>query len=191
MDECKRIGVAWTELGIPDGFAYPRLHFNAPSSRLLVSVADKNAPHERRRVLVRSITEPIYTPLFQCPDDITVSSMAVSTAFPVAFFSLTRWTLCHQPKGDYYGGNWHSLLRCSLDTLSVAECASDGSILFPAPFKSGWLCEILQVDDNGESIIVTASAGESHTTSRTFFVGRLNIRTRELSVITFLPGTFV
>jgi hypothetical protein len=180
----------WTQFGIPDSLAYPKLYFNPPTSRLVVSVADK-VTQQHRRLFVRAISESVYVPLTTYPDDITVSSVAVSASSPVAYFVSERWTLRQGRNGEYWGGDWHTITRCDLASLTLTECASRGELVFDAPFTSGWLCDALQVEGTGDTVVVRGCAFEPDKNSGQYFIGRFHPSTREVSLIALLPDPFM
>ena len=180
----------WTQFGIPDGYVYPELYFNPPTNRLIVSVADKATQHHRR-LFVRSISEPSYVPLTDYPADITVSSVAVSSSYPVAFLLSQRWSLHQGRDEEYWGGDWHSIARCDLSSLALTECASRGELLFESPFASGWLCDVLQIEGAGDTAIVRGCALEPDKRSGKYFIGRLHADTNKVSLITLLPDPFM
>ena len=180
----------WTQFGIPEGYAYPELYFNPPTGRLIVSVADKAAQHHRR-LFVRSISEPVYRPLTDYPDDITVSSLAVSPSAPVAFFISDRWSLHLGRGGEFWGGDWHAITRCDLASLTLTECAPRDELLFDPPFTSGWLCDVLQIEGGGDTIIVRGCVLQGELRSGRYFIGRLHVATRKISLITQLQDPFM
>ncbi|MEK0451407.1 MAG: hypothetical protein RL088_3675 [Verrucomicrobiota bacterium] len=186
----KMSSTPWTQLGIPDRFAYPELYFNPPTSRLVVSVADKIIEFHRR-LFVREISESVYVPLSNYPDDVTVSSVAVSATSPVAYFVSYRWSAHKGSEGECWSSDWHAITRCDLSSLTLTECAACGELVFDAPFSSGWLCDVLQVEGSGDTVVVRGCALEPGKNSAQYFIGRFHSSTREISLITLLPDPFM
>ncbi|MFN0128218.1 MAG: hypothetical protein ACKV19_16200 [Verrucomicrobiales bacterium] len=183
--------------GIPSGYAYPSLYFNAASDTLLVTVhrtSTEDLP-PRDIILWRALSNQIYTSIFVESENHSQEQLVVSVTKPVAFFSTHIWRKSKSrdtpegPEKESWGGDWHSLSKLDLIDKSIIKICEKGSVKLPTPYSDFWISDLIQVTPENDVILV-AGLSQPDQGSVTYVVGHLATGTTEFQIISELHSPF-
>jgi hypothetical protein len=175
----------WQADGIPEGYAWPRLFYNAASQTIVVELqAPGDESHRARRLFMRYIGSEVYEPIGNPHEDISYESMVTCEKRPLIAFNSMRHT-----KGS---GDWVGVLTFDLAKRELSVCVSKANFLAPAPYTGGWIAQLLGLAEDGSHAYVKAGleVRHEHGADMHYYVASLDLRSRELMPISRLKDVF-
>lgn len=180
----------WRAAGIPEGYSAPNLFYNAASETAIVEV---RAVDEKRRplarLLVRGKGSELYEPIGDPAEDVSYQSPVTCEKLPILVFNALRPTKA--------GGHWVGVYIFDLAKRELNLCVSKENFAPPAPYTGGWIAQILGLSNDATHAFVKAGLErppEQHGTETRvildYYVGRLDLGSRELELITPLKNIF-
>ena len=91
------------------------------------------------------------------------------------------------------GGDWVSISQVDLPTGNVKKLIDSGTLKLPSGFTRGWIASLLDVDDEGRTIVCRLALEADHgdITKVQYFVSEVDVVTGDISNLASLPNVFV
>lgn len=176
---------SFSEIGLPEGHAFPELSYHAPTGFLVAHTRPLDSALPSRRLSARRVTEPRYRPVGDFPPAISVESYAASFSLPVLYFLTYEWS--EYPNGPV-GGHWDALYRFNLETRQSEVVARRGEVIPPNRYKSAWLSALFSVGADGCTIFCKAALEGAEVTD--YCLSEFLIAERKLTPINMLEAVF-
>lgn len=181
--------IDWSEFGIPEGYAYPKLLYNPASEMLIIQVegVDELRP---KRLYMKHKDAPKYEQVGS-PDDMTsYEDPVVSIEHPLLVFNVQTWQKLEQG----VAGDWKELQLLDLRTRTKVHSVKKGELILPQGFSEGWICDLIAVSYDGASAYIKAAlcrAGKSGPRSRvTYFLAVLDFASKRVETLSELRAVF-
>lgn len=179
----------WSALGIPIGYAYPKLLYNPASETLIIQVegADELRP---RRLLIKRKDAPKYEQVGS-PDDMTsYEDPVVSMKQPLLAFNVQTWQKIERG----VSGDWKELLVFDLNTRTNVHSVKKGELVLPQGFSDAWICDLIALSDDGARLYIKGAlcrAGKNGPRSRVnYFLAALDLVSKQIETLAELRGVF-
>lgn len=185
-------GTTWQELGIPEGYAGPKLLYNPPSETMIVQVQGNDAETWLpTRLYIKHKDATQYTQVGDPDEWTSFDSPVTSLDEPLLGFNVTAW----HGTGDAIGGDWKELNILNLKSGIIEYSVKNGELILPEKFNECWVDNLLAISDDGKQIYLAAGLsflGENNSQSRVSHVlAVLDLTSKHLEPITTLQGTFL
>lgn len=182
--------VDWTELGVPEGYAWPQLLYHSPTETVIVEVRPKEHEALGKRLLRRHRSDPKYQVVGNPAPSISYEDPVASDRHPLLFFNVMRMQRFEEEVS--VSGDWDGVYRYDLSNPSKdpVRCLGEGDLQFPEPYDSGWVSTLLSCFDDG--IRLHAVVGMSQNKGRTmeYYLAVLDLNSFEVQPLSLLRGTF-
>ncbi len=176
----------WKALGIPEGYASPKLFYNAPSGTLIVEVHAKNRELVPVRLFMRHQEAEVYQPVGNPPDDVSYKCPVTSTRTPRFFFNADR--VVRSERG--WSGYWDAIYSCDLPTQQLTRLASVRNIALPKPFTDCWVCDLLALSDDEGRLYLRLGMCEAGQRNIGYYLASLALDSLAIEPLSKLPGVF-
>ena len=180
----------WTELGIPEGYAYPQLLFNPPSQTLILQVRGQSSKVFRpTRLYIKHKDASKYELLGQPEEMTSYESPVTSLKQPLLAFSVNSW----QERDGDVSGDWEEVQVIDIETRALKYSANKGTLTLPEGFNSWWISDLLGLADDGSQLHVTAGLCHIEGAKQTrihYVIAVLDLKAQRLDPISVLRGTF-
>jgi Clp amino terminal domain, pathogenicity island component len=181
----------WRAAGIPEGYSGPTLLYNAASETAIVEVRTASETHRPlTRLLMRGKGSDVYEPIGDPAEDVSYESPVTCEKFPILVFN----SLKHTKTG---GAHWVGIYIFDLAKRELNLCVSKETFKPPTPYTGGWIAQILSLStDAGYAFVKTGlerppeQHGAETRINLDYYVGRLNLSSKELELITHLKNIF-
>jgi len=172
--------------GIPEGYAWPRLFYNAASQIIVAELrrlGDESLP--LRRLFMRHINSEVYEPIGNPAEDISYESIVTSEKQPLVAFNSMKYA-----DGS---ADWAGVFMFDLAKRELSGCVSKANFLAPAPYAGGWIAELLSLADDGRHAYVRTGleVRNEHGADMRYYIARLDLMSRELTTISRLKNPFL
>ena len=134
---------------------------------------------------MRSVSKARYTPIGDFTPAVSISSFALNPTLPELYFVTESW----REIGDTVGGDWDALHRFTLDTRQSEIVARPGDLAVQAPYRTGWLAELLSVAPDGGTLFCRAGFQTERGTVE-YYLSEYSVPYRRLIVISRLERAF-
>ena len=195
MDQCESAAeraLRWRDAGIPEGYSISNLMYNEASEVLVIEVRHKDASH-CERLLFRHIQAPKYELIGNPEEDVAFKSPAICEKRPLFVFNSMKWH--RDPDGSRRGADWDGLYTFDLRERQLNLCVSKDNLVVPPPYDDrGWIAQILSLSDDARHAYVKVGLGkrreegEKKIVKMDYHLARLDLRTKELQLITYLKN---
>lgn len=168
--------------GVPEGYSFCRLLYNAVSETVIVELQK----HDRTWLIARHKNKEDYDTIGNPPDDISYESAVTCDNKPILIFNSIQRT-------ESGGGFWQGVYIFDILTQELTPCVSKENFIPPNPYKGGWIANILSLSDDASHAYVKTGL-EMHFENgmkMNYYVARINLKTRELELISHLKKTFL
>jgi len=197
MEHCETAvqkAMRWREAGIPEGYSISSLLYNQAAEVLIVEARSKDALL-CERLLFRHIRAAKYELIGSPEVDVSFNSPATCEKHPLLVFNSMKRR--RHPDGSHWGADWSGLYVFNLSNKELILCAAEGSFLIPAPYDDrGWIAQILSLSDDARHAYVKVGLGkrreegEKKIVKMDYHLARLDLRTKELELVTHLKNTW-
>jgi hypothetical protein len=176
----------WQDLGIPKGYASPRLLYNQPSQTLILEVKpqwDGRAPSTL--ILLRSVQEDRYSELTGISPDLTCENVVTAERAPVAYFNGSNL----KPHGETWAGDWAGLYHINLETRETKLVIAPGQLPVPeSGTQRPWIAQLHTVSSDGKLITVTVGVPKGYEMH--YKVSTIDLETMKIEHIVDLLCSF-
>lgn len=184
-------GTTWQELGIPEGYAGPKLLYNPPSETMIVQVEGNDAEiWHPTRLFMKHKDAAQYSQVGHPDEWTSFDNPVTSLTRPLLGFNVTTW----HKTGDAIGGDWKELSVLNLKSRVIEHSIKHGELILPREFNECWVDRLLAMSDSGKQIYLAAGLSflrENNSQSRVRHVlAVLDLTSKRLEPITTLQGTF-
>lgn len=184
-------GTTWQELGIPEGYAWPKLLYNPPSGTMIVQVEGNGEAGWRPTRLYVKHKDAIQYAQVGDPDEWTsFDNPVTSLTQPLLGYIVMTW----RKTGDAIGGDWKDLNVLNLQSGVVERSIRNGELILPEEFNECSVDKLLAMSDDGKQLYLAAGLSflrEGATSSRvTHVLAVLDLTSKRLEPISTLQGTF-
>lgn len=177
---------SFSDVGLPEGHAYPELAYHAPTNSIIVHTRPLDSVLPIRRLSVRRASESRYRLIGEFPPSVSVESFVLSVTQPVLYLLTCTWS--EYPDGPP-GGSWGDLYRFNLETGQNEVVARRGELMPEAPHHPPWLTELISI--SGDDCKVFCKAGFQTTDSTAnYYLAEFMIADGKLTLISKLPAVF-
>jgi hypothetical protein len=177
----------WRSVGIPEGYAWPSLFYNATSKTVIVELQGTESQfHRPKRLFMRHNSAEIYEPIGNPPEDISYESMVMCEQQPVIAFNSMRYSKTG-------AGNWVGVYVFDLIKRELSVCVTNDTFTAPAPYTGGWIAELLSMSDDAQYAYVKTGLEIRHEHSATmeYHIARMKLDNGQLELISRLKNTFL
>jgi Clp amino terminal domain, pathogenicity island component len=184
-------GTTWEELGIPEGYAWPKLLYNPPSETMIVQVESQGPEFlPPRRLYMKHKDAARYTQVGDPDEWTSFDSPVTSLTQPLLGYNVMTW----RKTGDTIGGDWKELSVLNLQSGVIERSVKKGELRLPEEFNECWVDKLLTISDDGKQIYLAAGLSflrEDNSSSRNRHVlAVLDLNSKRLEPISTLLGTF-
>lgn len=198
----------WEEDNPPDAGRPPGrvrgLHYSRPSDTLVAMMALDEPP--AHRLYYRRLPESTYLPVAVRHELESQETAHCCEQAPFVFFNEMRFTKfpptaaylktilkSKAPTGGGWGSDWVAIRRFDLVTGEDTVVLDEGSLRPPAPYTSGWVCEIMSIaaDGSGAVCVVGLTGGKTGGKTSGYFVYELSFAGGLGRKVADLPRTFL
>jgi hypothetical protein len=90
------------------------------------------------------------------------------------------------------GGDWVSICQVDLPRGNVTNLIDRGKLRVPINHKAGWVASILDIDDEGRTILcrLALESAQGSEVSVQYFVSEIDVATGDISILAPLPNVF-
>jgi hypothetical protein len=90
------------------------------------------------------------------------------------------------------GGDWVSICQIDLPRGNVKNLIDPGRLKVPNNYEAGWVASILDIDDEGRTILCRLALESARRTdvSVQYFVSEIDVATGDISILAPLPNVF-
>lgn len=184
-------GSTWQELGIPEGYAWPKLIYNPPSEIMIVQFESNDEVIWRpKRLYMKHKNAARYSQVGE-PDEWTShDSPITSLTQPLLAYNVMTW----HKQGNSVGGDWKEIDVLNLRTGVIEDSIKNGDMILPEEFNDCSVDTLLAISDDGKQIYLAAGLSfleEDAQRSRIKHVlAALDLTSKRLEPISTLQGTF-
>jgi hypothetical protein len=178
----------WRAAGIPEGYSGPTLLYNAASETAVLEVHAAGETFRPARLLMRPKGAAAYEPIGNPGDEVSYESPVTCESLPVVVFNSMNYGKA--------GGDWLGVYRFDLPTREMSLCLSKDNFVVPAPYTAGWIAKILSLSNDANHAYVKTGLkrppeqeGETVKVYLDYYVARLNLKTREMELVSRLENT--
>lgn len=181
--------IDWSEFGIPEGYAYPRLLYNAASEMMIIQVegTDELRP---KRLYMKHKDAPKYEQVGSPEDMTSYEDPVVSISHPLLAFNVQTWQKLEQG----VGGDWKELQVLDLEIRTCVHSVKKGELILPPGFSDGWISDLIALSDDGARAYIKVAlrrTGKSGPVSRVYyFVALLDLTSKQVETLAELRGVF-
>lgn len=184
-------GTTWQELGIPEGYAWPKLLYNPPSETMIVQFESNDEVIWRpKRLYMKHKDAARYTQVGDPDGWTSFDSPVTSLRHPLLGFNVMTW----HKTGDTVGGDWKELNVLNLKSGVTERSIKNGELILPEEFNKCWVDKLVAMSDDGKLLYLAAGLsflGDDATRSRVRHVlATLDLTSKRLEPISTLQGTF-
>jgi hypothetical protein len=176
----------WRSASIPEGYACPRLFYNAACETVVVELQGTgDESRHRRRLFARHKSAEVYEPIGNPAEDISYESIVTCERQPVIAFNSISYTKTGS-------GNWVGVHIFDLAKRELSVCVTKDNFIAPAPYTGGWIAELVGMSDDAQYAYVKTGLEIRHEHGMTmdYWVARMDLRTRELELVSRLNDVF-
>jgi hypothetical protein len=182
VSEPTRRSRSFSDIGLPDGHAFPKLAYHHPTGTIIAHTRPKNSRSRSRRLSIRRLTESRYRSIDELEPATSVESFVISAMLPVLYYVTYQWS----PDG---GGDWHGLHRFALDTHDSVVVARPGELVPPEPYRSAWLGDLVSVADDARRLFCIAALTKGDGPID-YWLSELSVHDKRLVPLTRLEAVF-
>jgi hypothetical protein len=196
MDSCRtKEGQAaqWREAGIPDGYRISRLFYNAAAAVIIAELRGMNDGYLAGRLVMRHTSAEKYEPIGSPAPDVAFESAATCEKEPVLLFNAMTWQ--RDSEGRRSNANWDGLYVFNTRTKELDLRASHENFIKPKPYdERAWITDIVGLSDDANHAYVKVGLGKHFEDGKKrgirydYFLARLNLKTRELELVSQLKN---
>ncbi|MBI4464934.1 MAG: ATP-dependent Clp protease ATP-binding subunit, partial [Acidobacteria bacterium] len=145
----------WRALGLPEGYAWPKLLFNPPSETLILQVSgatDWRPP----RLYMKHKDAAKYTQIGNPDETTSYESPVTSLKQPLLGFNVMTWQKLDQVALGKWAvsGNWKELNVLDIKTGVLKHSIKKGELILPEGYNDSWISNIHAMSDDGGQIYV-------------------------------------
>ncbi len=184
----------WRAAGIPDGYTISQLLYNSASRTLITELRGMKDSTLPRRLLARHKDADKYELVGNPEEDVFFESPVTCENRPILAFNSMR-SMRRRLEGPRTGRDWVGLYVFNLETKELNLSATGNSLVIPAPYdERGWVSKILHLSDDACYAYVKVGLGRRQDEGEIkniyydYHVARLNLRNRELELISKLEN---
>jgi len=196
MDSCRtpeEQAARWHAAGIPDGYTVSRLLYNAAAQVIIAELRGLKDGFLPERLVMRPTSAEKYEPI-GCPDrDVSFESAATCEKEPILVFNSKSWQ--RNPEGRRSSANWAGLYVCNVQTRELNLCVSEENLIKPEPYdERAWISEVLGLSDDATHVYVKVAFGkhfedgESQSVRYDYYLARLDLKTRDVDLVSQLKN---
>jgi hypothetical protein len=134
---------------------------------------------------MRHKSTEVYEPIGNPAEDISYESIVTCEKQPVIAFSSMSYTKTGS-------GNWVGVHIFDLAKRELSVCVTKDNFVAPAPYTGGWIAELISMSDDAQHAYVKTGLEIRHEHGMTmdYWVARMDLRTRELELVSRLKDVF-
>ena len=134
---------------------------------------------------MRHKSAEVYEPIGNPAEDISYESIVTCEKKPIIAFNSMSYTKTGS-------GNWIGLHIFDLAKRELSVCVTKDNFIAPAPYTGGWIAELMDMSDDAQYAYVKTGLEIRHEHGMTidYWVARVDLRTRELELVSRLKDVF-
>ncbi|MFZ0797703.1 MAG: Clp protease N-terminal domain-containing protein [Terriglobales bacterium] len=133
--------------GIPAGYRWKNLIYNAASENVVIEMARKDTGHlPMSRLFARHKDAAGYEPVGNPADDVSYESPVTCEKQPIVIFNSMKWA------GG--GGNPDGVYLFNLKTKELTVCTAKDALIIAAPHLRSWISTLVSLSDDGQTLYV-------------------------------------
>lgn len=168
----------WHSAGIPEGYAWPSLCYNAASETIIVELRGAEKEFRPMRLFMRHKDAEVYQPIGSPAEDISYESPVTCEKQPVVLFNSFSYTKAG-------AGTWVGVYQFDLAKRDLSISVSKDNFVTPAPYADGLIAGLFALADDARHAYVKAALEIRHEQGTTvdYWLARLDLKTRDLQLV--------
>jgi len=178
-----KLSKSWQSAGIPAGYDWPKLIFNAASETLVVELRAIRSDYSPSRLFARHKDAISYEPIGTPAEDISYESAVTCEARPLVVFNSTRSSRHHS------GRDWVSLCVFNLQTHELSPLVWSGRLTLPEPYNDLQISKLIRLSDSGDSLCLTVGLRWLNQMRVDSYLAQLDLAEMNLQLVSRLSDT--
>ncbi|MGA2359283.1 MAG: Clp protease N-terminal domain-containing protein [Terriglobales bacterium] len=131
--------------GIPAGYRWKNLIYNAASESIIIELARTDTGHlPMSRLFTRHKDTAVYEPVGNPSDDASFESPVTCGKRPIVMFNSMKWA------GGR--GNPDGVYAFNLNTKELTVCVAKDSLTIPEPHLRSWILTLVSLSDDAQTL---------------------------------------